>query len=329
MYTYISSKRDRFLMKKKHEKMSGIGTAVNTGLGIATGVMEGNVQQHFNQQNQAMQIAGQKEMGKFNQELAMDMWNKTNYGAQVDHMEKAGLNVGLMYGKGAGGGATAQTPPGNVSAQQTKIDTTKGMGMALQNEAIQSQIEVNKSQAMKAGAETEEIKARTPTYEKGMEKTDSEIQEIATRLNVNVETAKKIMQEVTESKSRVPVNEMQVVKGEAETNKVNAETNKIQELLPVEKAKMQQELKAEITRNVYLDRKEKAELDNLVQDVINKKAQIMQTGQKLDIEQFTEEMKADYPSLWNVAGRTIDATMRGIMNMMGGYNNKREVQKRE
>ena len=38
------------------------------------------------------------------------MWKDTNFGAQRDEMEKAGLSVGLMYGNG--GGQAASTAGG-------------------------------------------------------------------------------------------------------------------------------------------------------------------------------------------------------------------------
>lgn len=298
--------------------MSGLGTAVSGALGIGTAIAEGNVQQHFNQQNTDMQMQAQQQMVDYNQASALDMWNKTNYGAQRKHMEDAGLNVGLMYGKG-GGGATATTgsPAGQVSAQNTKIDTAKGMGAMLQAEALQSQIKLNESQANKNTAETEEVKERTPTYQKGMEKTDQEIKEMASRMGVNDETMKKIIQEVEQSKSTVKVQETTIPKIQAETEKVGAETTRIQTITPIEKDLIKENLKSQITRNVYLDRKERAELDNLVQDVANKKAQILQGGQKLDIEKFTNEMKADYPSLFDTAGHLMDSSIRMVMGLLG------------
>lgn len=296
----------------------GLGAAVSGALGIGTAIAEGNVQQHFNQQNTDMQMQAQQQMVDYNQASALDMWNKTNYGAQRKHMEDAGLNVGLMYGKG-GGGATATTgsPSGQVGAQSTKIDAAKGMGAMLQAEALQSQIKLNESQANKNEAETTEVQARTPTYEKGMAKTDAEIQEIATRLNVNTEQAKKIIQEVEQSKSTVKVQDATIPKIQAETEKAAAETNRIQTLTPIEKDLMKENLKGQITRNVYLDRKEREELNNLVQDVVNKKAQVLQGGQKLDIEKFTNEMKADYPSLFDTAGHLMDSSIRMVMGLLG------------
>ena len=296
-----------------------IGAGITgAALGIGGGLIGGALNQHYNQQNLEAQIAGQKEMTDYNQASAFDMWNKTNYEAQLAHMEKAGLSVGLMYGKGGGGAsATIGSPNGSISQPQNKVDIQKGLDMGLQAMGIQSQIDLNKSQAVKNQAETAEVQARTPTYEKNMSKTDAEITKLANDNNVSIETAKKIIQDVEQSKSTIQVQQAEIPKIQAETKNIGAETNKITTLTPIEKNIMQQELKGAITKNVYLDRKEREELNNLVQDVVNKKAQVDQGQQKIDIEKFLSEMKADYPGLFDVAGHVIDTELRQALKLMG------------
>ena len=55
------------------------------------------------------------------QSQQLDMWNKTNYSAQRQQMESAGLNPALMYGMGGGGGATTGSA-GAPSVQQPTIE---------------------------------------------------------------------------------------------------------------------------------------------------------------------------------------------------------------
>jgi hypothetical protein len=98
-------------------------------------------------------------MALFNYEQQMKMWEATNYAAQRKQMEKAGLNVGLMYGKGGGGGATTAANPGNVSGQ--KIDMTSGN--ALQGMGMMLQAKQTEAQANLANAQADEIRSRTPT----------------------------------------------------------------------------------------------------------------------------------------------------------------------
>ena len=44
----------------------------------------------------------------------MDMWNATNYPAQVEQLNKAGLNPALEYGMKGGGGVTTGSPTTGV-----------------------------------------------------------------------------------------------------------------------------------------------------------------------------------------------------------------------
>ena len=86
-------------------------------------------QQMANQQ-ELMEIGLQNEMKLMNQQmghqmalnqqgndLQFDLWNKTNYGAQMEHMKKAGLNPALMYGKGAGQGGSTGSQTGGSAAK--------------------------------------------------------------------------------------------------------------------------------------------------------------------------------------------------------------------
>ena len=89
------------------------------------------------------------------QQRNMEMWNQTNFGAQRQHMEDAGLSVGLMYG-GGGQGAVSQ----GGQATQPSGPTSNPVGMALQykqieqqNEAIKSQTILNQAEAAKALAD--------------------------------------------------------------------------------------------------------------------------------------------------------------------------------
>ena len=52
------------------------------------------------------QTEAQSKLMKQSKEQQLAMWNATNYGAQVSHLEAAGLNPALMYGAGGGGGST-------------------------------------------------------------------------------------------------------------------------------------------------------------------------------------------------------------------------------
>lgn len=152
------------------------GGVVGQVLGMALGGMQD--QRQYNQQEklQNLQIKGNKEMGEFNKEQQLDIWNKTNYEAQKEHMQNAGLNPGLMYGMGGGGGTTTGSPGGTVSGgtasdgsarMQASAATTAQMGlMTAQKDVLESQADKNKAETEKiSGADTRETTARATNTE--------------------------------------------------------------------------------------------------------------------------------------------------------------------
>lgn len=145
--------------------MMALASLAGTGLGMLDRKQQQKDQIKQQQKLQDMQIKGQKEMGEFNQGLALDMWNKTGAEAQRKQLEKAGLNVGLMYGGSGSGGGTTSTPTGSVSGGSASLpDSVTGMGiqaglqMALlkaQKENIEADTEKKKADAEKtAGVDT-------------------------------------------------------------------------------------------------------------------------------------------------------------------------------
>lgn len=125
-------------------------------MGLLLGAIERKAQLKQQQKLQNMQIAGQKEMGKFNQEQQLEMWHKTNYGPQMEELRKAGLNPGLIYGMSGGGGVTASSNPGSVSGGSADGKTpAAGMGMALGQAALMAaQVDLIKAQTEKTKADT-------------------------------------------------------------------------------------------------------------------------------------------------------------------------------
>lgn len=80
----------------------------------------------------------------------LQMWKDTNFGAQRNEMEKAGLSVGLMYGNG--GGSAASTAGG--TATQPSAPKTNPVEVALQQQAMGLQLKQIEAQNKLAGAET-------------------------------------------------------------------------------------------------------------------------------------------------------------------------------
>lgn len=143
--------------------------AISQGAGTILGIGLGGIQRRQQKKLQDQQIEGAKELKDYEAQTQMDIWNKTNYEAQMKHMQKAGLNPALMYGQGGGAGGTTgsggMAMPTEAVAEAPSATAATGMGMAImkaQKEVLESQAEKNKADAEKTrGVDTEESTTRT------------------------------------------------------------------------------------------------------------------------------------------------------------------------
>ena len=101
----------------------------------------------------AEQLAIDKLKMEEQRKMQLQMWKDTNYAAQVEEMKKAGLSIGLMYGKGGAGGTTTGAGATGVSAPTAPT----GMGMigGSQLAAQMANIELTKAQTENVKADTE------------------------------------------------------------------------------------------------------------------------------------------------------------------------------
>lgn len=137
--------------------------------GVIKGIMGmfGKSAAQQQEENQRRQIEGSKELLEAQRQKEMQMWRDTNYGAQVDELNKAGLNPALLYGKGGGGGVTVGggggMPTGMVAESDAATNNTRmqtAMGLA--------NLELIKAQTRKTEAEatkTEGVDTRKGTAE--------------------------------------------------------------------------------------------------------------------------------------------------------------------
>ncbi len=139
------------------------------------------------QANAQRQYENQRKLNQQGADLQMDMWNKTNYGAQLQHMKDAGLNPGLMYGMGGGGGATTGSQGGGSAS---KANAQKQMG--IEGLMAGAQIDLIKAQKEKTVAEKDAILGDTPESKGRITKLDAEAKEIGQRIENLMESKKNI-----------------------------------------------------------------------------------------------------------------------------------------
>lgn len=166
---------------------------ITPAIGALGGIASGIIGQGAQKRAEKRQLENSKKMAEFNQKQALEMWEKTNYPAQIAQMKKAGLNVGLMYeGGGTAGQAQANSQTMGMQNDQTGQRISEGMGMALNARMQEAQIKLAEATANKteveadklAGTDTEESKARTASLLQGIEnaKSQKELTDIQTKI---------------------------------------------------------------------------------------------------------------------------------------------------
>lgn len=157
------------------------------------------LQNEYNKQNAAYSLGLQKEL-----------WDYTNYENQVKHLKDAGLSVGLMYGQGGGGGATASANPMAGVSQ----GHSQAVGMGLQYQQMSNQNDLIKAEAIKTMAEAEKISGVDT------EKTKQEIDKIIADTGLSVENTNVARSIVELNNSTTGLNKANTDKAKAEINKV-------------------------------------------------------------------------------------------------------------
>jgi hypothetical protein len=149
---------------------------MSLGLGMLQGAfnMFGAGQQHRRQKElMGIQFGNQQQLNRQGHEIQMDMWNKTNYGAQIEHMKKAGLNPALMYGMSGGGGTTAGS---------------QGGGSASSGNAVQMHpMDMANLSLIKAQRDNIEADTKNKEADTGLKGTQGE--ELTSRIKVNIADA--------------------------------------------------------------------------------------------------------------------------------------------
>lgn len=141
----------------------------------------------------------QKDLNKYNADLALQQWKDTNAPAQVEQLRKAGLSTGLIYGQsGAGGTANTSTGAGGSGAKMNLPDEEgfrfMGIETGLQLAAQQAQIALTKAQAKNIEKDTE-LKETTQTQtETTIEKVKAETDNI--KIKNEIDSFQKQMAEI-------------------------------------------------------------------------------------------------------------------------------------
>lgn len=134
-------------------------------------------QMKYNKEIMAIQNQYQQKAAEQSQKYAKEYWDYTNAENQAEHLKKAGLNIGLMYGQSGAGGMGA-----SGGARQESPDQPQGnpVAMALQTQQIEQQRRMNEAQITLTNAQAK--KAEEEAKKIGGVDTDKVVQEIKTMI---------------------------------------------------------------------------------------------------------------------------------------------------
>lgn len=322
MYTIVSSKTYRFLIKKTRKMpipplaMTAINTAANAGMGLLLGNINDKRQLEQQQKLTQMQLEAQKQGSKYMADLSyknqLNMWNATNYEAQVEHMKKAGINPALMYGAaGAGGQLGAGAGGMGISsgqAQQNPGEIQTMIGMGLQARMQEAQIKLAEATARKTdveadkigGTDTEESKARIENLLQGVDnaRQQHEIQKLEITLK-NIENYEKQASQIDrldyiEYQTRQAMKQLQIVENEAYISSATMEDKiKIVARTAIGAA-LQNVLTKEQTGKVKSDiRVNEQQINNFVQQNMREWDKMSQQNREIAIKQMLGEYYTD------------------------------------
>lgn len=340
MYSILSSIWYRFISNK--DAKTTMGTALDQlGLNTASeaiGGAMGIVLGHFNdkrqlKQNEALieqQIAGQKEMANYNQMLQHQMWNATNYAQQIKQLQAAGLNPGLIYGMGGAGGATTGSPGGSVNTSTAPTgggEPTALAGMGLQNamslQLMQQQKELMEAQTQKTNAEatkisgvdTTESQTRIDNLLQGIDnaRQQYEIQKLEITLK-NIENFEKQASQndrldYIKYQTRMALKQLNIAENEAF---ISSQT--YQQKIDI----IRQQAIGSVIQNELLKQNiqaSKAQVEKWAQEISQGWEQLDQNAQRIKLEKFNSEIKANFPSMGDALGRILNDGIESIFKL--------------
>ena len=272
--------------------MQTAGQGVNALLGLALQGQADRRQIEQQRKLQHLQIQGSKHLTDYNFQKQLEMWNATNYPAQMAMLRKAGLNPALMY-DGAGQGGSTNVATGNVASASAPVggaEIQTMMAMGLTRELQRAQIENIKAQ-------TDKTKAETGAVAPGIEKTQAETGNI--KIDTELKKLEQAFQESTFKNRESLIN--------LTLSKLIEETRIIENNREISDATKQQQIK-----QVF------EQVKNLAADTLQKQAQTAKTRKEYEeIEQRIKNLQQQ----WDI--NSLDQQMaKDGMNPNAGSLNK-------
>lgn len=166
MKNYIRLLLDPFLGMLASQGAKVGNNIIDAGMGLLLQGIQDQRQLRMQKRLQEMQMSGARQMTDYNMKKQLEMWEATNYSAQVKQLQKAGLNPALIYGMGGGGGTTADVATGNVSGGTAQNQGILGLMQGQNALTTAAQIDVMKAQAENLRADAQNKRDENPNIPK-------------------------------------------------------------------------------------------------------------------------------------------------------------------
>lgn len=305
------------------------GGIINAGMGLLLGNI--NDKRQLKQQGKLLrqQVEHQKEMNTFQKGLDLQMWKDTSYPAQMEMMQKAGLNPALLYGTSGGGGTTTGGGGSSVNggtAQQNPGEAQAGMSMGLQLALMQAQTEKIKAETenvqtdteIKGGVGKEKIQTEIASLTQGIE--NAKAQEELTKIQTSISMIEEDIKGATQNAAKALV--MQELRSSYERMEMIKNEKLISDATLDEKIKLiEQELIGSYVQNELT----KAQTGLTAEQAKKWSAEIAQGWANLNrqeyevaLKKWEAEIKAQFPSITQTMGKTWNDLVEGLKSLMDG-----------
>lgn len=313
--------------------MQAASGAIGTGMGLLLERHQDKRQLKQQGKLQALEITGQKEMSDYNYAKQLQMWEDTNFSAQMEQLKKAGLNPGLLYGMGGAGGATTGQPSGNVTggkaAEQSQIQQSLEMGMQLQllkaqKENIEADTANKKADLPVKGAQVGKIGAETASITQGIE--NQKAQELLTTAQTKIARLEALFKSET-MEDAIDIVNSQRAKWITDIDIALTQLG-VDRATAIQKSELLKNQVQEVISKTALNKAQEAatkagveqhwtEISQRWEQLSQSLRGLDQKDRELNIRDFEAEMKAKYPGAWNVIGRILNEAANGIGAIWG------------
>lgn len=306
------------------DKLSG-GLMSRAGNWIGNKIFGGSEDERMRDQQkmlQDLQIEGNQKM--LDQLMAKEKaMLRDGFAEQVAGLEKAGLSKSMMMGGGGAGGMTG----GSAGAPSTAVaeNPTDKLMASAQLELMKAQTEKTRAEAGKiGGVDTQLGETQIANLTQGIEN-----QKAVQRLTVVQEELNELQLAINESTFNDVINNVHfIAQQNYQAMKIVGYDEKVQGATIEQKIKLvNQELTNAVLTSASIQQgitKSKAEVNKMSEDIAQAWKNLEQRGQEINIKQFSEEIKANYPSVINVLGKEIDDGIQSFYNI---FRNNRSFYK--